>query len=54
MIVSQGRFTWRLPTPRLPLQPQAPFGDVVAPSYGVKTSLRDEAEPPGVGPPETT
>lgn len=22
--------------------------------YGVKTSLRDEAEPPGVGPPETT
>jgi hypothetical protein len=54
MIVSQDRFTWRLLAPRLPPKGQEACGHVVAPRYGVKTSLRDEAEPPGVGPPETT
>ena len=54
MLISPARDTWRLPIARSPPQPPKPHGDVVTPSYGVKTSLRAEAEPPGVGPPDTT
>jgi hypothetical protein len=54
MIISRERSTWRLLIVSAPLQPQKPYGDVVTPIYGVKTSLCDEAEPPGVGPPDTT